>query len=383
MADSSDYVVVGAGLAGAATAWNLASRGHEVTLLERTVPASHEGSSHGSARIFRYAYPDDFYTRAVIESRLLWDELEKVSGQALITRVGAVDYGSERRPEELARILERAGVDHELLNPSEARNRWPHIAVDTPALWHPGAGVIDAESAVNTMVDQAKIQGARVLTNWDVSEVQRSLNGYKLVSSSGESLEASNLIISAGGWLPALLDLLPLPAGFLGGLPAITVRQEQAYHFHYLDNQAPWPTFIHKSANMQTYGLPGGRDADFVGQKVAEYNGGRFISSAAEQTGQIDPENRLRVIDYVRKYLPGLNPEPYAETTCLFTNTPDENFIIDKTENITVLSPCSGHGAKFAPLIGEWAADLATGTRDIPVRFRPATAHTGAIESNF
>jgi sarcosine oxidase len=373
MPESSEYVVVGAGLAGAATAWQLALRGHEVTILERSVPASHDGSSHGSARIFRYAYPDEFYTRAVIESKALWDELDRSSGLELITPFGAVDYGPERQPEHLAGILAETGVEHELLSAADARTRWPQIAFDTPVLWHPGAGVIDAEGSVNAMVAQAVQLGARLLTGWNVADVEKRGAGYRLVSAGEETLDAGNVIISAGGWLPQLLDRLSLPEGFLGAMPEFTVRQEQAYHFRYR-NAAPWPTFIHKSADIQTYGLPGGRDAGFGGQKVAEYNGGQFIPSAAQQTGQVDPDNRRRVVDYVRKYLPGLDPEPYAETTCLFTNTPTEDFLIDRADNLTVLSPCSGHGAKFAPLIGQWAADLATGTADVPARFRQATA---------
>ena len=111
MPEFSEYVVVGAGLAGAATAWQLALRGHDVTILERTVPASHDGSSHGSARIFRYAYPDEFYTRAVIESKGMWDELDRASGLELITPSGAVDYGPERQPERLAGVLAGLGVE--------------------------------------------------------------------------------------------------------------------------------------------------------------------------------------------------------------------------------------------------------------------------------
>ncbi|MEW1821610.1 FAD-dependent oxidoreductase [Arthrobacter sp. NPDC080031] len=374
MPESAEYVVVGAGLAGAATAWQLAARGHDVTILERTRPASHDGSSHGSARIFRYAYPDAFYTRAVIESKALWDELDRASGLELITPFGAVDYGSGRQPEHLAGILAATGVEHELLSATEARARWPHIAFDTAVLWHPGAGVIDAESAVNAMIGQAVKHGARLLTGWNVSRVDKRGSGYRLVADGWETLDAGNVVISAGGWLPSLLGQLPLPPGFLTGLPEFTVRQEQAYLFRYLSDGGPWPTFIHKGPDIQTYGLPGGRDAGFAGQKVAEYNGGKFIPSAAAQTGLVDPDNRRRVVDYVERYLPGLDPEPYAETTCLFTNTPNEDFVIDRTGGLTIVSPCSGHGAKFAPLIGQWAADMATGTGDIPARFRQATA---------
>lgn len=373
MTDSSHYVVVGAGLAGAATAWQLASRGHQVTLLERNVPASHDASSHGSARIFRYAYPEHFYTRAVVESKALWDGLVAATGTPLISPFGAVDYGSERNPRLLASVLADEGIEHELLSASEARTRWPQIGFDTEVLWHPGAGVIDAETAVNAIVGLAVGNGARLLTDWSLHSIERNGSGYRLTSTSGETLDAGNVIVSTGGWLPRLLGSLSLPDAFLAGLPDITVRQEQAFHFRYIDHGSAgrWPTFIHKAADIQAYGLPGGRDAGFAGQKVAEYNGGPLIPSAAEQTGVVDPANRERVADYVRRYLPGLDPEPYAETTCLFTNTPNEDFLIDRVDNITILSPCSGHGAKFAPLIGQWAADLATGSRGVPDRFRP------------
>jgi sarcosine oxidase len=375
MTDSSDYVVVGAGLAGAATAWQLAARGHQVTILERNVPASHDASSHGSARIFRYAYADHFYTHAVAESKSLWDGLTEVAGTPLITPSGAVDFGTERHPQLLASVLADEDIEHELLDAAAARDRWPGLAFDTEVLWHPGAGVIDAETAVNAMVDQAVKHGARLLTGWSLGSLDKTAAGYRLTSSTGETFDAGHVVISAGGWLPELLGKLALPAGFLAGLPQITVRQEQAFHFRYRDPEsaANWPTFINKREDIQVYGLPGGRDAGFAGQKVAEYNGGKFIPSAAEQTGEVDPANRTRVVDYVRRLLPGLDPEPYAETTCLFTNTPTEDFIIDRVDGLTILSPCSGHGAKFAPLIGQWAADLATGAANVPLRFRTAT----------
>lgn len=374
--DSSDYVVVGAGLAGAATAWHLAARGHQVTLLERDIPAAHDGSSHGSARIFRYAYPDAFYTQAVLDSKAMWDGLAAEADTQLITPFGAVDYGPKRQPALLAGVLAGVGIEHELLSAAEATSRWPQIAFDTEVLWHPGAGVIDAETSVNAMVALAVRNGARVLTGWNLDRVERARAGYRLSSATGETLDAGNVVISTGGWLPRLLKSLPLPAGFLAGLPDFTVRQEQAFHFRYREDSgfsgAGWPTFIHKAAGIQAYGLPGGRDAGFAGQKVAEYNGGPLIPSAADQTGRVDPANRVRVVDYVSRYLPGLDPEPYAETTCLFTSTPNEDFLIDRADNLTIVSPCSGHGAKFAPLIGQWAADQATGNGTVPDRFRSA-----------
>ncbi len=368
--NSSKYAVIGAGLAGAATAWSLARRGHEVTVVERTQPAAHDGSSHGSARIFRYAYPDAFYTRLVVQARTAFDELERVSGRQLITPTGSLDFGSVRDPKALAVVLESVGVEHELLSLAEARLRWPQIAVDTEVLWHPGAGVIDAESTVLAMLDAAGRDGAQVLTGWPVRRVVGTAHGYRL-ESDGDTLDAERIVVAAGGWLPALLDDLPLPAAFRALLPPLQVSQEYAYHFPYRDGlgETVWPTFIHKDEAIQTYSLPGGRDAGYHGQKLAEYNGGRTIPSALDSDGVIDPANRARIVEYVQRYLPGLVPEPYAETTCLFTNTPTEDFLVDGVDGITLLSPCSGHGAKFAPVIGDIAADAATGATPVPDRF--------------
>ncbi|MCW2768329.1 MAG: Sarcosine oxidase [Nocardioides sp.] len=387
-ADRSKFVVVGAGLAGAATAWQLATAGHEVTVLERGVPADSAGSSHGSARIFRYAYPSVAYTRMVVRSWDLWRELEESSRTQLITPSGALDFGAGREPALLAGVLEHVGIDHELLAPAEASHRWPQFEFDSSVLWHPGAGVIDAETSVEAMISLASTQGARLFTGWEMSGIDRVGHGYMLHNRAGEEIHADRVVITAGGWLPSLLGRLSLPADFLAQVPALQVLQEQAYHFPYRDRAAPWPTFIHKDEVIGAYGLPGGRDASYQGQKVAEYCGGRAIPSAGHQDGRVDPANRDRIVAYVERHLPGLVPEPYAETTCVFTNTPTEDFVLDRYDGITLVSPCSGHGAKFAPLIGSLAANAAAassveaGRNLIPPEFllphRPAHHEEGA-----
>jgi sarcosine oxidase len=390
-ADHSKFVVVGAGLAGAATAWQLAAAGHEVTILERGVPADTAGSSHGSARIFRYSYPSRAYTRMVVRSSALWRELEEQGRTQLITPSGALDFGAERDPVGLAGVLDEVGVEHELLDLAAASQRWPQFEFDSPVLWHPGAGVIDAETSVDTMVGLARAQGARLLTGWEVTGVDRRGRDYVLRNGAGEMIHAERVIVAAGGWLTGLLGRLGLPTRFLAQVPALQVLQEQAYHFPYRDPTVPWPTFIHKNEAIRTYGLPGGRDASFKGQKLAEYCGGRPIASAEHQDGRIDPANRERMMAYVAQHLPGLVPEPYAETTCLFTNTPTEEFVLDRYDGITLVSPCSGHGAKFAPLIGSLAADAAAarnaeaGRSRIPEEFllphRPARHERGAEDA--
>jgi len=370
--DSSQYVVVGAGLTGAATAWSLARRGHEVTVVERTEPAAQDGSSHGSARIFRYAYTEQFWVDLVVRARAGFTELEELSGQQLITPTDSLDFGPLRNPAALAPLLEAAGVDYELLTAEQSRARWPQIAVDTEVLWHAGAGVIDAQSTVLALLAAATAEGGRVLTEWPVDSIEKTTTGYRVGARDGRSVDAERVVVAAGGWLPDLLDRLPLPGGFRAAVPQLQVTQENAYHFPYRNQSVAWPTFIHKSPQIQAYSLPGGRDAGFRGQKLAEFLGGKRISSAAAQDGRIDPVNQARIVDYVTEYLPGLVPEPYATTTCLFTTTPNEDFLVDGVDGITVASPCSGHGAKFAPLIGDITADVATGTGRAPERFAAA-----------
>ncbi|MEJ6548836.1 FAD-dependent oxidoreductase [Corynebacterium sp. USCH3] len=380
----ADVLVVGAGLTGSAVAWKLADRGRSVIVVDRDVPASAHGSSHGSARIFRYPYPDPLYTRLVVDAAAQWDDLERRTGRPLVTRCGGIDYGDVRDPVHLAGVLRDAGVDHELMSPTTAQDRWPFLSFrgpheSTPVLWHPGAGVIDAEATVRAQQAEAVRGGALFLDHWTVSSVRRlggTRTGYSVISASGSTIEAGQVVIAAGGWVNDVLATTELPDSFLRRLPTAQVSEEYAYHFPYRDSAADWPTTINLTRELQVYSLPGGRDAGGRGQKVAVYNAGRKMNSAAHQDGVVDATNRTLVVDYVRRNMPGLVPEPYAETTCLFTTLPNDDFLIDGTDGVTVVSPCSGHGAKFAPLIGDLVAGLVTGRSTVPEQFR-APANPG------
>jgi sarcosine oxidase len=156
-------------------------------------------------------------------------------------------------------------------------------------------------------------------------------------------------------------------------LPPLTVLQTQVFHFPRRDPDATWPTFIHGTPAGEIYGLPGGRDGgpdDAV--KVGEHRAGT-VTTADARTGVVDPAARERVVAHVRRFLPGLDPSVYAETTCLYTFTRSEDFVLDRVGDVVVCSACSSHGAKFAPLVGELAADLALGDGSaVPERFRLA-----------
>jgi sarcosine oxidase len=183
--------------------------------------------------------------------------------------------------------------------------------------------------------------------------------------------------VAAGAWLPPLLaDLVRLPA--------LTVTQEQVFHLAprtapaggppsadrpYGDN--PWPIFICQEQEdaRAFYGLPGGRDGAVPGAvKLGEHQAGA-VTTAAARDGVVDPASRERTISFAARRLPGLVSQPVNEVTCLYTTTWNEDFILDRQGPFVIASACSGHGAKFAPLLGEIIADLAAGKPPPDPRF--------------
>ena len=355
-----EVAVIGAGLTGAATAWELTRRGVSVALIERFAPGHAHGSSHGTERIVRRAYADPFYVRLTGQAVEAWARAEQDTGTTLLRTTGGLDTGAARDPAALARLLAAEGVPCELLTDRQAESRWPGMCFDGPVLFHPEAGVVDADAAVAAWVPGTEVRS-----------VEPSGDGV-LVHTDGPSVEADTVVVAAGPWLPELAGSLGVPLG----LPPLRVTQQQVFHFRHRDPTAVWPTFVHK-AELQLYGLPSGADGGPAPAfKVAQHDGGT-PTTAATRDGVVDPVSRARAVEYVSARLPGLDPDPVAEATCLYTTTPDDDFVLDRLGPVVIASPCSGHGAKFAPLVGAMAADLALGAARAHPRFAlPAGVHT-------
>jgi sarcosine oxidase len=349
--ERADVVIVGAGLAGSAAAWALARRGRSVALLEAFEPEHRRGSSHGSARIFRRAYPDPLYVRLTGQAQALWRRLADEAGEDIVTATGAVDYGSSRQPEKMYEILAAQGVPAELMPPGAAAERWPGLSFGSePVMFHPDGGVIDPERAMAAMRRIAVAGGAQVSFGTRVLRVEAGRDGAT-VHTADRSWHAPAVIVAAGAWLEPLL-------GAQVPLPPLAVTQTQAFHFAPRAPRA-WPVFIAHD-EVVIYGLPAGRDGEVPGAvKLGEHGG--TVTTGDGRDGIVDPAARDRVGAFVRQHLPGLDPDPVGEVTCLYTSTANEDFILDRHGPFVVCSPCSGHGAKFAPLAGEIAADLACG----------------------
>jgi monomeric sarcosine oxidase len=366
MVERVDALVIGAGLAGAATAWSAARRGLSVAVVEQYEPGHPNGSSHGSARIVRRGYGDALYTRLSGQAFELWRELELEAGRPLLRMLGGLDFGPRRDVPAVAANLADSGVPHELLDAREAERRWPGMRFSGSVVYHPQAGTMDPDGAVRAFLDGAADRGAQLRFSSPVTAIRPHGDVAGVLLADGTELQAGRVVVAAGAWVGALLDGLV-------ELPPLRVTQQQIHHFPRLDTAAePWPSVIHED-ELRVYHLAGGRDGgQGDDRKIGDHDGGR-PASAATRDGLVDPAVRRRVVEYVKRWLPGLEPTPRGEVTCLYTSTPSEDFILDRVGPLVVSSPCSGHGAKFAPLIGELTVDVLTGA-DPPERFA-LTAH--------
>lgn len=347
--------VVGSGVAGAAAAWRLALRGHEVALFEQFEIGHDRGSSHGASRIFRFAYDHPSYVRMAQLALRLWRELERQIGRNLLTITGGLDAGSEAQIRQIARSLETGGAAFEILDPSTRQKRFPQFELrDEFGLFSPDSGAVAADRSIQALVEAARSAGAEVFERTKVSKVIPDSNDAVLELPTG-TINARRCVLAAGGWNPDVL-------GAAGIRAPLRVSCEQLFYF----KGENIPVFIHRNG-ISYYAVPMIEGAP--GVKVGEHATGR-PASADVRPFDIDPEGEARVIDFVSRTLPGLDPKPVSAETCLYTLTPDEDFILDARGPLVIASACSGHGFKFGPLLGELLADLATG-RQPPVELAP------------
>lgn len=347
-----DVLVVGGGAIGSATAWQLAKRGVDVVLLERWAPGHHHGSSHGATRIYRLAYNDERYARMALEAGRMWRELEEESGTTLLERTGGIDIGDEEAIQALEVTYADLDIVHARIPASDAADRWPGFAFDGRddiVLHTAHAGRLWAERAVAVLHERAAARGAEVRTG-EPALIVSPKTGH-VATETGEYL-ADTIVLTAGAWTPGLL------AGTeeAEGLPELTVTREQTFHFPPLDDDLAWPSFIHHRGT----GLPliYGLETPGEGVKVAEDHAGAE-TDPDDRSFEIDQVGRQRLIRYVTERLPGLDPKPVTELTCLYTSTPDNHFLLERRGRLVIGSACSGHGFKFTPKTGDLLADLA------------------------
>ena len=360
---SRTVAVIGGGAMGSAAAWQLAVRGHRVVLFEQYGLGHTRGASHGSSRIFRHAYPTRRYVSLAARAARLWRQLERVDGQHFYARTGAVDHGDPAALHALAQSLSEAGLEHSLLRPSAAALQWPGLRFDTMVLHHAEAGRLHADLAVAAMQRRASAEGAEIWHNSPVTGLRLNATGVRVLTASG-SIRFDQVVVAAGAWTADLLAAIP---AVVRELPPLRTTQEQPAHFVPLETPVGWPSFIHHpGAEYQGPGIYGLGSTD--GIKIGEHGTGPRVEPATRDFLP-DPAGIARLRSYAAQWLPGVDPSTANATTCLYTTTPDHNFVIDRRGPVTVAAGFSGHGFKFAPAIGELIAGLVSGSVDAPELF--------------
>jgi sarcosine oxidase len=343
----ADVVVVGAGVMGLAAARELARRGREVVVLERFGPGHDRGSSHGASRVFRCSYTDPDFVRMGLDAIPLWRELEADSGASILDLSGGLDIAPV---DGLLEAIGGQGVAHGVMDGGHAGERWPayRLAPGEVVVWQPDTvGRVAADRAVAAFHDSAVEHGAAVEFEAPVAELVESADGVE-VRTEGESVRARVVVVTAGAWSRGLLAPLGID------LP-VRVTRETPMYFPLRDGVAPPGPVLVEWLTPLLYALstPG------LGVKSGEHKGGPEVDP--DHPGGPDPEAVSRVSRWIAARVPVTEPEPHLVETCLYTRTDDDRFVLERRGPVVVGSACSGHGFKFAPLIGARLADLTMG----------------------
>ena len=372
MSSDFEYLIVGAGSMGSAAAYHLARAGRSVLLLEQFEIGHPRGSSHGESRIIRLSYDHPTYVQLAQAAYGLWAELEADAGISLLQRTGGLDLSTPFNPifEACIASLSALRIQREVLTTEEIHRRFPafRVADGTIGLYQADAGILPASQCVRVMIERALHYGAVVIERSPVRAIRLDDDGAD-VQTDQATYHCRKLIISAGPWAGPVLAALGI------SLPlAVTLEQYAFFRVQTPEKFQPdhLPVFIH-------YGTPAGsQPVDYygfpifghAGVKVGEHHAGPIVT-ADTRTFEVDAHRLQRLCEYARSTLPATNGEVLQAATCLYANTPDHHFIIDRLPaypHVILAAGFSGHGFKFAILVGRILADLATrGVTSYPV----------------
>jgi sarcosine oxidase len=357
-----DVIVVGVGGMGSATAFHLARRGQRVLGLERFDVPNSMGSSHGISRIIRLPYYEDSqYIPLLLRAFELWRDIEAVSGQKLLVTTGSVDAGREDG-ELFGGALASAklhGLPHEVLTGAQLNARFPgyRLPSATRAVFQPQGGLLASERAIVAHVNAAISHGADIHARERVLGWEARPGGEGVVVMTDRArYEAGRLVLTAGAWIGELAPVAkPL---------AIPERQVLAW----LQPSRPelfttqrFPVFNVDVEEGRYYGFP---VFEVPGFKFGRYHHRAEPCVPDQLRREPDDADEALLRQFASRYFPDGNGPTMALRTCMFTNTPDEHFILDHHpghRQVVLASPCSGHGYKFCSVVGEILADLATG----------------------
>ncbi len=361
--------MVGAGLLGLSAARALARRGWQVSVLEAAATVGHVRSgSKGDARIFRLGYTDRLFVEMALGARDLWLALERAGGRPLLHTTGQVTFGDLAALEDIAAALATSGAPAEWLSPADAAARCGGIAPTGPVLFEPVSGVLAADACLRALCETG---GFDLRTGVAVSAIRQRPDGATVTTAAGLDLRADVVVDCAGPRSLALLEDAVTTVVAAPSLPQVAYFRPAPG----ASRVAALPVFIEWGDDM-IYGLP----VPEGGAHGGTYKVSHHTTGTPLDPGGFDPVDQAPFADdpelvailrgAVARLLPTLHPEPVETERCVYDNSADTDFVLDRLGNVVVGCGTSGHAFKFGPLLGELLADLAEGTNPEPYRGR-------------
>ncbi len=354
-----DVVVIGQGAAGSAALYHLARRGKRVLGLERFTAGHDRASSHGQTRIIRLGYFEHpSYVPLVRSAYAMWHDLQSASGETLLHITGIAEMGhpdSELVRGTLASSRQH-DLPHDILDAKELMRRYPafNLPDDFVAVMQPDGGYVMAERAVATHLRLAKDLGADIRQGERVIAIEPHGDGVRIVMQD-ETFDAGSVIVAAGAWAKTLLPDLPVN---------LSATRQALMWFDPADpapfREPHFPVWMLESEYGIHYGFP---FSDDEGLKIAKHHHAQEVVDAETYDRNVNAKDGFLIRQAISQFMPQANGAARASKTCLYTMTDDGDFILDRVPGapqIVIASPCSGHGFKFSPVIGEVLADLAT-----------------------
>jgi monomeric sarcosine oxidase len=379
-----DFVVIGAGVFGAWTAYALRRGGKSVVLLDAYGPGNSRASSGGETRVIRLGYgPDELYTRFSAQSFPAWMEMEKRCGQKLFHKSGVLwlSHDSDLYTKQLLDVLKKNGASYAKLSAEEVRKNYPQLSFPdvTWGVLEPESGVLMARRGVQTVVSECVKDGVEFLC---AAALSPSINGklQAIRTTSGESISAEVFIFACGPWLPKVFpDLLgdrihpTRQEVFFLGVPA----GDSAF------GPAKMPVWLHHTYPSRPYALP---DIENRGFKIAfDRHGPDFDPDTGSRVVGEASISELR--DYLKHHIPILRRAPIVETrVCQYENTFNGDLLIDRhpqAENVWLVGGGSGHGFKHGPAVGEYVKRQILDNAAAEPRFSLATKQTTRMRTVF
>lgn len=345
-----DVIIVGSGIFGLSTAYELARRGQKVLALDRFGSGHAATSSTGASRSIRIAYDHPFYVGLALDAIESWHRLESETGRKILHLTGQLDLGPQNKLEDLARTVREAGVEIEDVGASQVRRLFPEMELATGevGLFQKQAGTVLADVGMKALLSAAERAGVTYLSPQRVTRIE--VGATVKVHAEDRSFEGSQVVVAAGPWAKEILAGVGLDLPLAPGIGQVTFLD--APDLVDRPGISEWPP----EGAVGVYGHP----VPGIGYKVA-FDAGSAGWHPDVEEWQPDLVEEKALVEWLARRMPSLAPKISRTQRHPWTMTPDVDFIVDRQGPVVVAGGCSGHAFKFGPALGRFVADIVEG----------------------